>query len=210
MRQVVAFKRVLVHMATSSHPLPPPGPVGALSLYRTSDPDDALINSLLPPNRLPHARRCLARGDVAHLAFNGDDLAGWVWTTEVAHRDRLSGVIIQLDEGECYWYDMWVHADQRRSGAGRFMLDTVSAWIREQGIGRSYAYTFPETPAIHHMIKPYGFHQVHQFWVVQALDRVGWQIPRSDRPRGGPCTKRRPARPGDHDTSSGSESSSLS
>lgn len=174
---------------------PPAVRVGAsFVLHRATSADDPLlVRAPISIRRRRQVPDTVARGDVAYLATVADQVVGWIWLSRVSHRDRWSGLRFRLAPAECYAYDLWSLPEYRAKGVGAFLMagllrdlaeETTLEWVYGY-IDRSNA----PNQTLLRMV--FGFRTVQAVKHLSVLNARGWQIPLTDRPPGGPCSRRR-------------------
>lgn len=144
---------------------------------------------LLPAARWSDAGAFLARGDVGYVAAIEDRFAGCIWLSRTTHRDGWSGLSIRLAPDEAYAYALWVEPDDRPKGVGVALFATMLQELHDDPtVTQVYGWVDKGNRESQMLLRMLGFQQVQQVMRVRLLDRVGWQVPRTDRPRFGPCS----------------------
>ncbi|MGB8650063.1 MAG: GNAT family N-acetyltransferase [Mycobacteriales bacterium] len=178
--------------------------VDSVLLHAPSERDWPVLRLLLripSVDRRLRARRVarraarLAKGDVAYVATAGQAVAAWAWVSRLPSlRCRWSGLRFTLHSDEAYLYDLWSFPSFRTAGAGAVVMRGLLEDLHRQGeVKRVYGYVEREnrpSQVLHRIVL--GFEQVQQVKDIRVLSRVAWQLPFTDRPSVGPCS--RPAR----------------
>lgn len=165
-------------------------PAIPLRLHIATDPDDEVVNTKFPAGRVPYARKCLSLGDRAYIALSDDDIVGWSWIAFRSHRDPSTGLRIRLDPGDAYSYDSWVHAEHRKNRVFQFLFSSIYDDLRlHHDKKRMVGYVLIGNEGALKASAPYGLSEVQTVRTVHALGRWGLQLPFSDRPRRGPCSR---------------------
>jgi ribosomal protein S18 acetylase RimI-like enzyme len=194
LRRITALHTVdIVRRETAQEPPAVQARVG-LALHRASSTRDPLLLSApVGARRLKQVPAAMARGDVAYVATVDDQVAGWIWLSRVSHRDPWSGLRFSLAPAECYAYDLWSLPQYRTQGIGAFLLagllndlaeDPTLEWV--------YGYVDRANTRNQLLLRMvFGFRTVQAVKHVCMLDSRGWQIPFTDRPPGGLCSRGR-------------------
>jgi ribosomal protein S18 acetylase RimI-like enzyme len=158
----------------------------------TSAGDPLLARAPIGARRRRQIPATVARGDVAYLATVDDQVVGWVWLSRVSHRDRWSGLGFHLTPAECYAYDLWSLPEYRALGVGAFLMagllhdlagDPTLDWV--------YGYVDRSNAPNQLLLRMvFGFRSVQVVKHLSVLNAIGWQIPLTDRPPRGPCSRR--------------------
>jgi len=194
LRRITALHTVdIVRRGTAQQP--PAVQVGArFVLHRATSPRDPLLLSApVGARRLKQVPAAMARGDVAYVATVDDQVVGWMWLCRVSHRDPWSGLCFSLAPAESYAYDLWSLPRYRTQGVGAFLVagllndlaeDTTLEWV--------YGYVDRANTRNQLLLRMvFGFKTVQAVKHLCMLDSRGWQIPFTDRPPGGPCSRGR-------------------
>jgi ribosomal protein S18 acetylase RimI-like enzyme len=194
LRRIAALHTVeIVRRETAQHP--PAVRTGAgFALHRAASAEDPLLRRApVGARRLRQVPAAVARGDVAYVATADGQVAGWIWLSRVSHRDQWSGLRFSLAPAECYAYDLWSLPRYRTLGVGAFLLagllqdlaeDPTLQWV--------YGYVDRANTRSQLLLRMvFGFRTVQAVKHFCLLDSRGWQVPFTDRPPGGPCSRGR-------------------
>ena len=187
-------------------------PAAGLELHRVTSPDSLLLDApserdwpvLRLVTRIPSVERLLhrrrterraarfAKGDVAYVATSGGDVAAWAWVSRLpSFRCRWSGLRFTLRPDEGYLYDLWSYPAYRTAGAGAFVMRGLLDDLHQQGeVVRVYGYVLTDnrpSQVLHRIVL--GFEQVQRVRAVRVLSRFAWQLPFTDDPAVGPCSR---------------------
>lgn len=144
---------------------------------------------LLPAARWADAATFLERGDVGYVATVEGRFAGCIWLSRTTHRDGWSGLWIRLAPDEAYAYALWVEPDDRPKGVGPALFATMLQELHDDPtVTQVYGWVDKRNRESQMLLRMLGFAQVQEVRRMRLLDRVGWQVPRSDKPRFGPCS----------------------
>ena len=166
----------------------------AFVLHRATSADDPLlVRAPIGVRRRKQIPATVARGDVAYLATVEDQAVGWVWLSRVSHRDRWSGLRFRLTAAECYAYDLWSLPEYRPLGVGAFLMAGLLRDLAEDPTLESvYGYVDRANARNQLLLRMvFGFRTVQVVKHLSVLNARGWQIPMTDRPPRGPCSRRR-------------------
>jgi GNAT superfamily N-acetyltransferase len=193
LRRIAAYYTVdIVRRQTAQ--APPAVRAGAgFVLHRAAAADDPLlVRAPIGARRRRQIPAAVARGDVAYVATIDDQVVGWIWLSRVSHRDRWSGLRFGFRPAECYAYDLWSMPEYRPLGVGAFLmagllndlaLDATLDWV--------YGYIDRANAPNQLMLRMvFGFQTVQVVKHLCVLNARGWQIPLTDRPPRGPCSRR--------------------
>jgi ribosomal protein S18 acetylase RimI-like enzyme len=173
---------------------PPALRAGAsFTLHRvTSAGDPLLARAPIGARRRRQIPATVARGDVAYLATVDEQVVGWVWLSRVSHRDRWSGLRFHLTPAECYAYDLWSLPAYRALGVGAFLMAGLLHDLAEDPtLDWVYGYVNRANAPNQLLLRMvFGFRTVQVVKHLSVLNAVGWQIPLTDRPPRGPCSRR--------------------
>ena len=152
------------------------------------------IDRLATARRLRRFRSRLAKGHVAYVATKGDDVAGWMWSSNTRlYRDRWIGLKLHLEADEGYLYDFWVSPAFRRSGVGAFI--TAETLRDLQCDGRMqwvYGWIDRDNKPNQMLLRVvFGFESVQSVKCMRVLVAFARVLPRSATPREGPCARTR-------------------
>ena len=194
LRRVIALHSVdIVRRETARRP--PAVRAGAeFELHRATSAEDPLLRlAPVPARRRGQVPAAVARGDVAYVATVDAEVVGWIWLSRVSHRDTWSGLRFRLAPAECYAYDLWSLPRYRTLGVGAFLIagllgdlaaDTTLRWV--------YGYVDRANARNQLLLRMvFGFRTVQAVRHLCLLDARGWQVPFTDRPDGGPCSRAR-------------------
>ena len=150
------------------------------------------IDDWLHRRRVARRAARFAKGDVAYVATRGPEVAAWAWVSrQPAFRCTWSGLRFHLRADEAYLYDLWSYPTYRATGAGAFVMRGLLQDLHEQGdVARVYGYVLTDnrpSQVLHRMVL--GFEQVQQVKDLRLLSRFAWQLPLTDRPASGPCSR---------------------
>ncbi|HEX8159597.1 MAG TPA: GNAT family N-acetyltransferase, partial [Solirubrobacteraceae bacterium] len=161
---------------------------GNLTVHKLTADDFSAHEAIVPPDQRRDVRKFFARRDVGYVAVVDGRFAGWIWISRVTHRDPWSGLWIRLAADEAYSYAMWVLPDYRALGvAGVLVSRLLSDARRDPAIRRVYGWIDRENRQSQTLLRlVFGFSQVQELKRVHLLNRVGFKLPRSDRPPFGP------------------------
>jgi ribosomal protein S18 acetylase RimI-like enzyme len=160
------------------------------------DMSDPLLERVLPPYRVSLIPERSRRGDRCSVAFVGDEVAGWLMSARVSHRDPWSGLRVHLGPDEIYSYDMWVEPPYRRTGLGiHLLLADAREAVRDPTINWFYGIVDARNEPMQRLVRGLGFEQVQSVKYARILKRWALQVPFSDRPRYGPFSGRGRHRP---------------
>ena len=131
-------------------------------------------------------------GDVAYVAAAGGRVAAWVWVSRRARMHcRYSGLRFRLQPGEAYLYDLWTVPDYRANNAGVFVMRGAIHDLNERGdASQVYGYVQRDnrpSQVLHRLLL--GFQQVQEVKGLRLLSLWARQLPFTERPRFGPCTR---------------------
>lgn len=172
-------------------PLPELRPIPGAEFRRVTSAEAEESRDLFSGARWATAQEGFARGDEGYLALLEDRIAASVWVSRVTHRDRWSGLRLRLAPDEVYTYGLDADVRYRRLGAGAAVVAALLSDLqREANIRRVYGWIDAgnrESQALLRMV--FGFTQVQTVKRARLLDRVGWQVPGSDRPGFGPVSR---------------------
>jgi ribosomal protein S18 acetylase RimI-like enzyme len=194
LRRITALHTVdIVRRGTAQQP--PAVRAGAkFVLHRaTSAEDPFLLRAPVAAPRLRRVPAAVARGDVAYVATVDVQVVGWIWLSRVSHRDPWSGLRFSLAPAECYAYDLWSLPQYRTLGIGAFL---VAGLLHDLAGDRSleWVYGYVDRANTRNQLllrMVFGFRTVQAVKHVCVLDSRGWQVPFTDRPPRGPCSRRR-------------------
>ena len=157
---------------------------------RSLSTEDLGALDLVPKSRSKAVDSFFARGDQGYVATVGDRFAGWVWLSQVSHRDPWSGLRIRMAPDEAYAYAMRVEKADRELGvAGVLMSRLLSDARSDRQLSRVYGWVDRRNREMQLMLRMmYGFTQVQRVWRASA-PRIGWQVPWSDNPKFGPVSR---------------------
>ncbi|HUE27905.1 MAG TPA: GNAT family N-acetyltransferase, partial [Solirubrobacteraceae bacterium] len=171
-------------------PLPTLKPIPGAQIRCVSPVQAEDWRDLFPRERWADVGRSLARGDEGYLSVIEGRAAAAVWVSYVSHRDPWSGLHIRLAKEEAYTYGLQADPSHRRLGTGAAVVAAMLSSLQERGaIDRVYGWIDErnrESQALLRMV--FGFTQVQTVKHARVLDRVGWQVPGSDRPSYGPVS----------------------
>jgi GNAT superfamily N-acetyltransferase len=174
---------------------PPAVKSGAgFALRRAAAADDPLLLAApVGAQRLRKVPRAVARGDVAYLACVDEQVVGWIWLSRQSHRDPWSGLTFRLAPAECYAYDLWSVPEYRTRGVGAFLVAGLLGKLAEDPSLRwVYGYVDRRNARNQTLMRMvFGFRTVQTVKHLCVLNARGWQIPLTDRPRHGPCSRSR-------------------
>ncbi len=134
----------------------------------------------------------LARGDTCYLATVDGRFGGWLWFSRLpVQRDPWSGLRIRLAPDEAYTYAMWAEPELRSLGIGGRLMSTLLRDVQaDAATRRLYGWVDRENREMQMLVRMmFGFAPVQRVTRLRLLDRVGWQVPLSDRPRFGPVSR---------------------
>jgi RimJ/RimL family protein N-acetyltransferase len=178
---------VLVWDATQDvrPPEPPPG----LELRRiATDEDPWWSDSVIPADHLTFVGRFLARGDVGHVVFVDGEFAGWIWVSFAGYREPWSGLRIRIGPGESYSHSLWVAEAHRHRGAAALLVGAMLSELRQDPtISRMYGWVDVANRQSQMLLRMFGLRQAQKALRMGTLG-IGWQLPFSARPRGGPLS----------------------
>jgi ribosomal protein S18 acetylase RimI-like enzyme len=154
--------------------------------------DPLLARAPIGARRRRQIPATVARGDVAYLATVDDQVVGWVWLSRVSHRDRWSGLRFHLAPAECYAYDLWSLPEYRALGVGAFLMAGLLHDLAEDPtLDWVYGYVDQANAPNQLLLRMvFGFRTVQVVKHLSVLNAIGWQIPLTDRPPQGPCSRR--------------------
>jgi hypothetical protein len=150
-----------------------------------------------------------ARGDVAYVATAQDEIASWIWLSrERVSRSSSNGLRFRLEPGQRYIYHLWASPRYRRLGAGGFVLASL-LWDlykenaeldnpHEKGL-EPWVYGFIDRPNQPNLVLTkviFGFSAIQTVRHMRLLSSIWWQIPFTDKPPSGPCSRKRRPWPG--------------
>ncbi|MCW2600028.1 MAG: hypothetical protein JWM02_1857 [Frankiales bacterium] len=157
-----------------------------------------LVARIRPLGRRLRARRRernaerLAKGDLAYVATAGADVAAWIWVSrEPSVHCRWSGLHFSLEPDEAYIYDLWSFPAHRATGAGAFVMQGLLEDLRRRGeVSRVYGYILRDNRPNQVLTRVvFGFEQVQRVKDLRVLSRLAWQLPFTEDPRVGPCSR---------------------
>jgi ribosomal protein S18 acetylase RimI-like enzyme len=192
LRRIAALHTVDVVRRPTAQ-VPPAVRAGAgFALHRvTAAGDPLLARAPIGARRRRQIPAAIARGDLAYLATVDDQVVGWVWLSQVSHRDRWSGLRFRLTPAECYAYDMWSRPEYRALGAGAFLMAGLLHDLAEDPT-REWVYGYVDRANAPNQLllrMVFGFKTVQVVKHLSVLNALGWQIPLTDRPPRGPCSR---------------------
>jgi hypothetical protein len=133
-----------------------------------------------------------AQGDIAYVATAGQEVAAWLWLSRgPSVRCRWSGLHFSLEPHEAYIYDLWSYPAHRDAGAGAFvMVGLLEDLYRRGEVTRVYGYILRDNRRNQVLTRiVFGFEQVQRVKDIRVLSRRAWQLPGTDRPPVGPCSR---------------------
>jgi hypothetical protein len=173
-----------------------------LVLHRVTSLSDPILNA---PGMYARRPRGMAgrfeRGDVAYIATVQGEVAAWVWLSRVSYP---TGVLrIRLAPGDCYMYDLWAFPEYRKLGAGGFVMSGLLRELYNESIelhgafgevDERWVYGYIDRPnlpslLLHRIVL--GCTLVQSVKHLQILNCFWWQIPFTDKPPSGPCSRKR-------------------
>jgi GNAT superfamily N-acetyltransferase len=163
-------------------------------LHKVTSADDVLLSlAPVPARRRRQVPAAIARGDIAYLATVDGEVAAWIWLSRVSHRDSWSGLRFRLRPEECYCYDLWSAERYRALGVGAFVMAALlDDLARDASLRWVYGYVDRANRANQLLTRMvFGFTTMQVVTHLCLLDVRGWQIPYTDRPPLGPCSRRR-------------------
>jgi GNAT superfamily N-acetyltransferase len=194
LRRITALHTVdIVRRGTAQQP--PAVRSGArFVLHRASSAEDPLLLSApVGARRLKQVPAAVDRGDVAYVATVDVQAVGWIWLSRVSHRDPWSGLRFSLAPAECYAYDLWSLPQYRRLGVGAFLMAGLLHDLADDA-SLEWVYGYVDRANARNQLllrMVFGFRTVQAVRHVCMFDSRGWQVPFSDRPPGGPCSRHR-------------------
>jgi ribosomal protein S18 acetylase RimI-like enzyme len=194
LRRITAVHTVdIVRRETAQQP--PAVRTGAeFVLHRaTSAEDPLLLRAPVGARRFRRVPAAVVRGDVAYVATVDVQVVGWIWVSRVSHRDQWSGLRFSLTPAECYAYDLWSLPQYRTLGVGAFLLAGLLQDLAEDPT-LQWVYGYVDRANTRNQLllrMVFGFRTVQAVKHICMLDSRGWQIPFTDRPPGGPCSRGR-------------------
>jgi ribosomal protein S18 acetylase RimI-like enzyme len=150
-----------------------------------------VVNALASARRLRRLRSRSAKGHIAFVATNGNDVLGWIWLSGAAlFRDRWIGLKLHFKPGESYVYDLWVYPGFRNSGAAAFLMAEMLHALQGEG-DTEWVYGWIDrdnrpNQLLQRMV--FGFESVHSVKYIQVLAAFGRVLSRNSsllhKPRG--------------------------
>jgi GNAT superfamily N-acetyltransferase len=201
LRRLVAIRHVDVVAWDSQRSVPQPRARGDVAVHKVAAGDFSAGEAIIPADRRARVRSFLARGDVGYVAIVDGRFAGWIWLSRTSHRDPWSGLWIRLAADEAYSYAMWVLPEYRALGvAGVLVSRLLCDARRDPALRRVYGWVDRDNRQSQTLLRlVFGFVQVQELKRIRLLSRVGFKLPRSDRPPFGPLSATgnhsRPLRP---------------
>jgi hypothetical protein len=159
----------------------------------TSARDPLLLRAPVGARRLKQVPAATARGDVAYVATVDDRVVGWIWLSRVSHRDPWSGLRFRLAPAECYADDLWSLPRLSDPRGGAFLLAGLLNDLRGDA-PLEWVYGYVDRANIRNQLllrMVFGSRIVQAVKHVWMLDSRGWQMPFTDRPPGGLCSRGR-------------------
>lgn len=148
------------------------------------------LRGTVPDGLHREAGAFLERGDTGFAALAGDAFAGWVWLSRRSHRDPWSGLRICLAPDEAYAYALWVEPDLRPKGVARALMTRMLHEVfADPVLTRVYGWVDKRNRESQMLLRLLGFKDVQHVKRAMVLDRLGRQIPGTDRPRFGPLSR---------------------
>lgn len=194
LRRITAVHTVdIVRRETTREPPSVRAGAGFVLHRATSVDDPLLVRAPVGARRLRKVPAAVARGDLAYVATVDDQTVGWIWLSRVSHRDPWSGLRFHLEPTECYAYDLWSMPQYRTLGVGAFLM---AGLLHDLAADPSVRWVFgyvdrANAPNQTLMRMVFGFKTVQAVTHLCMLDARGWQIPFTDRPPRGPCSRGR-------------------
>lgn len=168
-------------------PVGPPAQAPGVRVLRV----DTAQGVPLSPAQRRHFRPFLRRGDTGFLALKGDDVVGWVWLSQVSHRDPWSGLRIHLAPDEGYAYDLWTDPGARRLLLGQSLMGALLRHGQTYlGLSRVYGWVDRANRSSAVLLRLLGFVDAQTVRRVHVLRRTGWMRRGSDQPAFGPLSAR--------------------
>lgn len=194
LRRIGALHTVDIVRREIAQPPPAVQAGAAFMLHRAASAQDpVLLRAPVGARRLKQVPAAMARGDVAYVATVDAQVVGWIWLSRVSHRDPWSGLHFHLTPAECYAYDLWSLPRYRTQAVGAFLLagllndlseDPTLHWV--------YGYVDRANARNQLLLRMvFGFRTVQAVKHLCMLDSRGWQVPFTDRPPGGLCSRGR-------------------
>jgi hypothetical protein len=152
----------------------------------------AVVDRLLARRRQRRHQARFAKGDVAYVALDGDEIAAWAWVSQQRQvRCSWSGLRFTLAPREAYLYDLWSYPEHRTAGAGRFVMAGLMRDLADNhGVTRVYGYVLRGnrvSQVLHRLVL--GFEQVQQVRDLRVLSTWAWQLPWTISPKEGPLSR---------------------
>ncbi|MEZ5170737.1 MAG: GNAT family N-acetyltransferase [Acidimicrobiia bacterium] len=161
-----------------------------MSIHEVTSQADPLL-SLLPERRRVFAERTLRAGDRCYMLVENEAAIAWWWVSDRSHTDHVAGMRVNLRPREAYLYDIWTVEEHRGTHAGLQLVTEVFARLMATGNYDAFiTYIDNDNKPSQNFAKRFGFQPTQQFRSLRR-DQRGWQIPRSDNPRGGPASRTR-------------------
>lgn len=162
----------------------------SMSIHEVTSESDPLL-SLLPDRRRVFAERTLRAGDRSFMLVENAAAVAWWWVSDRSHTDRVAGMRVNLRPREAYLYDIWTVEKHRGTHAGLQLVTEVFTRLLESGDYDAFiTYIDHDNKPSQSFATKFDFRPTQQFRSVRR-DQRGWQIPRSDHPRGGPASRAR-------------------
>jgi GNAT superfamily N-acetyltransferase len=181
---------VLVRAASSP---PSPGvPLSRPEVIRLAG-DDSLSRwqANIPRERWKEVVPFHRRGDSGFVASVDGRFAGWLWVSRVSHRDPWSGLRVRLAPNEAYAYALWVEPEFRPKGLARVLVVSMLMDVAaDPSVDQVYGWVDKRNRQSEMLLRLLGFVDVQTVRRVHILRRIGWQVPRSDRPPFGPFSSK--------------------
>jgi hypothetical protein len=194
LRRIGALYTVDIVRRGTAQP-PPAVQAGAgFVLHRAASPQDpVLLRAPVGARRLKRVPAAMARGDVAYVATVDAQVVGWIWLSRVPHRDPWSGLHFRLAPAECYAYDLWSLPQYRTQAVGAFLIaGLLSDLAEDPSLQWVYGYVDRGNARNQLLLRMvFGFRTVQAVKHLCMLDSRGWQVPFTDRPPGGLCSRGR-------------------
>jgi GNAT superfamily N-acetyltransferase len=181
----------LTYVSLRDH-VPKGGTTERYRFHEVTSGSDPMLARFAPRWQQRQTRPLLDEGAwYALVALDGDDVVGHVWVASDKVRGVANGVInVELCEGECYAFDLYLHPDHRRASLGSEIGDRLIQTFVDRGY--EYAYThvlFTNAGSVlwHHA---FGFNWVQVFNFLTIGPRIWWCLPFGAAPRFGPLSRR--------------------